>query len=155
MSALPEFALSIRQPWAWAVIHAGKDIENRSWKPGNPGLKFRGPVAIHAAQGMTEDEYLYDWRDIRYIAKNAGKPPEEWPWAPAARDLNYGGIVGVATITDIVTSSLSPWFFGRQGLVLTDVQPVPFLRCQGALGFFKWKHEAALAPVKLAKWMTG
>ena len=23
-------AISIRQPWAWAVVHAGKDVENRS-----------------------------------------------------------------------------------------------------------------------------
>ena len=23
-------AISIRQPWAWAVIHAGKDVEDRS-----------------------------------------------------------------------------------------------------------------------------
>ncbi len=28
----PMLALSIRQPWAWAVIHAGKDVENRSSK---------------------------------------------------------------------------------------------------------------------------
>ena len=26
-------ALSIRQPWAWLILHAGKDIENRDWKP--------------------------------------------------------------------------------------------------------------------------
>ena len=25
-------ALSIRQPWAWAILHAGKDIENRDWR---------------------------------------------------------------------------------------------------------------------------
>lgn len=25
-------ALSIRQPWAWLIINAGKDIENRDWK---------------------------------------------------------------------------------------------------------------------------
>ena len=23
-------AISIRPPWAWAVVHAGKDVENRS-----------------------------------------------------------------------------------------------------------------------------
>ena len=25
----PNKALSVRQPWAWAIIHGGKDIENR------------------------------------------------------------------------------------------------------------------------------
>ena len=25
-------ALSIRPPWAWAILHAAKDVENRTWK---------------------------------------------------------------------------------------------------------------------------
>ena len=24
-------ALTIKQPWAWAILHGGKDIENRNW----------------------------------------------------------------------------------------------------------------------------
>lgn len=52
MSDLPTIALSVRQPWAWAIIYAGKDIENRSWQAVNRGLKQRGRVAIHAAKGM-------------------------------------------------------------------------------------------------------
>jgi hypothetical protein len=23
-------ALTVRQPWAWAIVHGGKDIENRT-----------------------------------------------------------------------------------------------------------------------------
>jgi len=45
-------ALTIRQPWAWAIFHAGKDIENRDWP-----TRLRGRIAIHAAKGMTRDEY--------------------------------------------------------------------------------------------------
>jgi hypothetical protein len=45
-------ALSIRQPWAWLILHAGKDIENRDWP-----TRFRGRFLIHAAKGMTRDEY--------------------------------------------------------------------------------------------------
>ena len=37
-------ALSIRQPWAWLILHGGKDIENRTW-----ATKLRGRVLIHAA----------------------------------------------------------------------------------------------------------
>jgi hypothetical protein len=44
-------ALSIRQPWAWAILHAGKDIENRDWKPGNPARRFRGSFLIHGRDG--------------------------------------------------------------------------------------------------------
>lgn len=37
---LPEFALSIRQPWAWAIVYAGKDIENRTW-PTNSAPRWK------------------------------------------------------------------------------------------------------------------
>lgn len=53
-------AITVRQPWAWAIIHAGKDIENRSWK-----TKTRGRVAIHAASGMTHAEYEEGCKSIR------------------------------------------------------------------------------------------
>jgi hypothetical protein len=33
---LRTYVITLRQPWAWAVIHGGKDIENRSWKPAQP-----------------------------------------------------------------------------------------------------------------------
>ena len=37
--------LTVRQPWAWAIVHGGKDIENRTR---NVAGAYRGPVAIHA-----------------------------------------------------------------------------------------------------------
>jgi len=53
-AALPNLpVLSIRQPWAWAIVHAGKDIENRNWP-----TRFRGRFLIHAAKGCTREEYL-------------------------------------------------------------------------------------------------
>lgn len=39
--------LTVRQPWAWAIIHGGKDVENRVR---NIAGGYRGPVAIHAAK---------------------------------------------------------------------------------------------------------
>lgn len=38
--------LTVRQPWAHAIIHGGKDVENRVR---NLAGDYRGPVAIHAA----------------------------------------------------------------------------------------------------------
>lgn len=38
--------LTVRQPWAWAIIHGGKDVENRVR---NIAGTYRGPVAIHVA----------------------------------------------------------------------------------------------------------
>lgn len=36
--------LTVRQPWAWAIIHGGKDVENRVR---NIAGDYRGPIAIH------------------------------------------------------------------------------------------------------------
>jgi hypothetical protein len=47
--------LTVRQPWAWAIIHGGKDVENRTR---NLAGDYRGPVAIHVATAcpLLDDE---------------------------------------------------------------------------------------------------
>ena len=42
-SAMPRPALSVRQPWAWALLYGGKTIENRTWS-----TPYRGAIWIHA-----------------------------------------------------------------------------------------------------------
>ncbi len=128
MDGLPKFAISIRQPWAWAIINAGKDIENRDWS-----TKFRGPVCIHAAKNVTWSE----WDDALFFMM--GKMDVH---PPLRIDIAKGGIIGTADIVDCVEVSDSPWFFGRYGFVLRNVQPVEFIPCNGALGFFKWQGAA-------------
>ncbi len=135
MSDLPTKALSIRQPWAWAIINAGKDIENRNW-----ATKFRGPVCIHAAKGMTRNEYD-DANE--FIGRAVGRVDQAWldRWlgvTAAPFLLERGGIIGVAEIVDCVDASESPWFMGRFGFVLANVRPVPFIPVRGSLGFFDW-----------------
>jgi len=95
MTTPPPLALSVRQPWAWAIIHAGKDVENRDWRRPNPGLKFRGRVAIHAAGGMTRNEYEGAADFIRRIAGDCPRPHE----------LVRGAVVGSAQVIDIIPSS--------------------------------------------------
>ena len=41
--------LTVRQPWAWAIIHGGKGVENRVR---NVAGSYRGPVAIHAGLAL-------------------------------------------------------------------------------------------------------
>jgi hypothetical protein len=125
-------AISIRQPWCWMILHAGKDIENRDWP-----TRFRGTVLIHASKGMTRDEY-FDCAETAVSIFQAGHPrPENMP--PRLRplkELERGGIVGQADIVDCVEASSSPWFFGRYGFVLRNAKPLPFRPFKGALGFF-------------------
>ncbi len=77
-------ALTVRQPWAWALMEGGKDIENRKW-----ATTYRGPLAIHAAAGMTRQEYCRaaDYKTVIRIstAFYCGKRPAH---------LCYSGLFG-------------------------------------------------------------
>jgi hypothetical protein len=143
MTDLPDVALSVRQLWAHAIIYFAKDIENRSWQAVNHGLRRRGRVAIHAAKGMTKDEY---WEAREFI--------DGLGWTcPDASKLRRGGIIGSVEVVDVVRQSDSPWFFGPRGLVLRDPKPSPFIPAVGALGYFKWvEADASIIPAPAA-WM--
>jgi hypothetical protein len=133
----------VRQPWAWAIIYAAKDIENRSWQAINHGLRIRGCIAIHAAKGMTREEYESAAEDI---ADNGFL-------CPPAKDLLRGGIIGSVNVVDVVSESDSPWFCGPRGLVLRDPLPCQFIPAIGQLGYFKWKEaDASIVPAPSA-WM--
>jgi hypothetical protein len=83
-------ALSIRQPWAWAVIYGGKDVENRP-----PGAikrmekRFGETIYVHAGKFKNADHHAYasDW-----MAEWAGIA------CPSADKLAYGGIIGTAKL---------------------------------------------------------
>lgn len=124
MLGLP--ALSIRQPWAWLILHAGKDIENRTWR-----TSFRGRVLIHAAKNMTRTEYeeCEDFLASRCLCGRLS--------LPAFDALQRGGIVGVADITGCWVKHQSSWFTGPYGFSLAKAEPLPLVPCRGALGFFR------------------
>lgn len=47
-------ALTVKHPWAWAIINGGKDVENRS-RP----TKYRGQIYIHAGKSMAFDAFTF------------------------------------------------------------------------------------------------
>ena len=131
MDNLPKLALSIRQPWIWAMFHAGKDIENRSWP-----TQVRGPICLHAAKGMTG----------RDIGEYEGAFGFDLAGVPADYSiLPRGGIVGTAVIVDCVKESRSKWFFGAWGFVLRDIQSIDIIPVKGELGFFDWRKNLTQA----------
>jgi hypothetical protein len=150
VSDLPQLALSVRQPWAWAIIHAAKDIENRTWQAVNHGLKKRGRIAIHASKGMGKEEYE-DARD--FINEILAASPDFGMRCPAAIDLLRGGIVGSVDVVDVVTDSDSAWFCGPRGLVLRKPLSCEFVPSVGALGYFEWKPADRSVVPQPAKWM--
>lgn len=145
---LPTIALSIRQPWAWLIVNGFKDVENRSWR-----TNFRGDVLIHASKGMTRDEYDSCLTDCIAIAR---RYPEYAGCIPPAFDeLERGGVVGVATITDCIERSESAWFFGKYGFAMSNARPLPFRPCRGALSFFDINRVPEPSKVNIGKMRGG
>ncbi len=120
--------LSIRQPWTWLLTHGVKDIENRDWS-----TSYRGVLLLHAGKVGDEnyferDTFLMKWWQARYgVIKDMPL---------LARDFERGGIVGIATLDRVVTSSTSKWFIGTYGFVLRDAKPLPFIPYSGQRGLF-------------------
>lgn len=83
--------LTVRQPWAWAIIHAGKTVENRQ---SNIAGSYRGPVAIHAAKAYS-DEWVSP-ELASFMNNHPGVWDEPQPW----RD-HFGHIIGVVDLTDV------------------------------------------------------
>lgn len=132
----PLFALSVRQPWAWLIFHAGKDVENRRWS-----TRFRGRVLIHAAKSMTRMEY----ESARMYCVTRVPTDIE---IPAMSALPLGGIIGSVEITGCVAyAPTSPWFTGPFGFMLKNPSPLPFKACRGSLGF--WKPDQSLLTLPL------
>jgi hypothetical protein len=129
-------ALSIYQPWAWAIIHAGKTIENRSWKP-----RYRGPLLIHASKRPPRTKDIIDmFETMKLAGVHTGDLPTEVLDEPER--LKLGGVIGRVDLVDVVDRSDSPWFFGPMGLVLANPAPLPFFEVIGRQKIFTVRSEA-------------
>lgn len=126
-------ALTVRQPWAWLLIYGGKDIENRDWWCG-----YRGPLAIHAAKGMTVAEY----EDARRYVEHFN--PALSIAMPQCGDLTRGAIIGTMRMRGWVRSSDSQWFQGRYGFVLSDPVPMAPVFVKGALGLWELEESTGV-----------
>lgn len=121
-------ALSIRQPWAWLIVHGYKDIENRTW-----ATKFRGRFLVHASQGMSRSEYL---EALSFVAQETTGLRLSFPTFDELA-TQRGGIVGEAEIVGCTKDSSSAWFCGPYGFEIRNAKPRAFVPCKGRLGFFQ------------------
>ena len=136
MADLPDVALSVRQPWAWAIVAGHKKIENRSSGSIRAGKMTCRRIAIHAAAGLSRDEYLWAvWRLDRHGVR-----------CPAAGELARRAIIGCVDVVDIVSESDSEWFGGQMGLVLKNAVTCDPIPAKGELGYFNWMRADGLAP---------
>lgn len=131
--------LTVRPPWSAAIIHSGKDVENR---PRNIAGTYRGPVAIHAGKSFDADARFPDKTPLPAdVYGTVGGPVR-------------GAIVGVVDLVDVhlCSGECSPWAQGPMDLghgirdiwhlvlenprSLTD--PIPYV---GALGLRRLDDE--------------
>jgi hypothetical protein len=152
-------ALTVHAPWGWAIAYAGKNVENRSWKP--PQSLIGQRIAIH--QGKRTNEWAR-----RFLA-NLCNPIVEGPFEP---DIHLGCIVATAVVegafwqvagcpqvrkrdplpeqllsrtSEYISTSVrnSRWYLGGVGWLLTDVialpEPIPH---KGAQGLWNVSPEA-------------
>jgi len=143
MSSPGMLALSIRQPWAWLIVHGPKRIENRAWP-----TRYRGPFLIHASKWWSRrivSETL-DALRLQGLLAEPAKTLGGGPFFPIEQmAVETGGIVGRAVLVDCVTEHRSSWFAGPFGFVLADdVEPLPFRPWRGELGLFRVPDAASV-----------
>ena len=148
-------ALTLTQPWATLVAIGAKRIETRSWR-----TDYRGPLAIHAALGKYNDEYLLQKIEPFSSALNAAG-------IVSRLQVPLGGIVAVCELVRVIPterfhpSPVFEWYGpggrhyryeltndemqfgdytpGRYAWLLADVQALAVpVRARGALGLWEW-----------------
>jgi len=117
-------ALTVLQPWAWAIAAGHKRIENRTW-----ATSYRGPLVIHAG------------RDHRLMAPGIQFLRGVGIERPLLDGLPFGAIVALAELVNCVryddqTTALhdDPFAEGPVCWVLdnvVEVEPVPYRGAQG------------------------
>ena len=113
-------SLSIKQPWAWAIVYGGKDIENRTWP-----TKFRGRFLIHSSKEFDRDGFMFMFSNLNRLGLTS-----------LPLYFKQGGVIGSVDLIDCVQNSDSIWFGGPYGFVLRNPEAMAFKPCKGTLGFF-------------------
>lgn len=148
-------ALSIKQPWAEAILQGVKKVENRTWRP---KYTLRGPVIVHA--GGQFDRVGYDWLVDGEIARErVGRTagPILWRGRLWKDDYRRSAFLGVMEITGFSAPCDScqhgglwrdpaqhGWLIGR---VVRFAEPISG---KGRLGLFE--PPAEVAEVAAAVW---
>lgn len=145
-------ALTVRNPWAWAIIYGGKDVENRSVR-----TNHLGTVAIHTAKAV-DTEAMTSPLILDAIDEYNG--PVVMPGELIRRaDLEQlGKIIGVVDIKPVHHADhcrqadgrlCSPWAMdGMWHWPLTNPQPAQApVPAKGALGLWEWDNPHEHGPV--------
>jgi hypothetical protein len=142
-------ALTVRQPWAWAISSGHKRVENRSW-----ATRYRGQLAIHAGLAWDQDGVAA----LLELCDFGQALPPKWWTEPGV--LPAGAVVAVVDLIGVCSETVStmrraplgqvwcgcgPWAVpGAHHWQRDDVrglaEPVP---CRGAQGIWTVPDDVA------------
>ena len=128
-------ALTIHQPWAWAIAAGHKRIENRTW-----GTAYRGPILIHAGRSRNSLDAG------RAFIERLGLD------VPLTHLLAFGSIVAVAMLDRCLPVSAvsdDPFAEGPICWMLSDVRAVRPIPLNGAQGLFYVPDQIASRLVEI------
>jgi hypothetical protein len=95
-------AISLKQPWAFLVVHGYKPIEFRYRRD-----KFRGECYVQASK--TFDDWGYEWL-LQHPELPGVDQVEHAMWCPKT-DTDFGSLVGKITITDCISVEQANLFY--------------------------------------------
>lgn len=126
-------ALSIKQPWAWAICNLPdpfkKGFENRTWN-----TKYRGEFLVHTSKRFDVNGYIRMCKYLKELGYSGTIPTKE--------EFVYGSFIGKTELIDVVEQSSDIWFEGTYGFKLENTvafkEHIPH---KGQLNFFNVESE--------------
>jgi hypothetical protein len=142
-------AITICQPWAWAIAAGHKIIENRprAWH-------HRGPIAIHAGLSKKWMREGCEFLESRGIAL-----PERFEFGAViavARLVNCQRLEHLQAVTllaqenDVASQVQHGWASGPWCLVLREAMPIEPVSCVGKLGLWECDLQPPRGPSPLS-----
>lgn len=147
-------AITVQQPWAWAIIHGGKNVENRT-RIGTWSKLAGQTIAIHAGQRWSE-RGAGSWEVRRSLASvELGWPADDSEvWSgdmlgEYGEQFSRGAVIGLVDVVEVHPEQggcCQPWgeqsYYDVDGrkrvdivhLVLEEPRPVEPYPIRGALG---------------------
>lgn len=138
--------LTVRQPWAGAILHFGKDVENRTQRTG-----YIGPLVIHSGLHIDQDRSVGALRDAmaRFASDQSVRIALGDTSAYQSMHTRIRGASSLLDLVDLVEcipyeQCGSPWRMappdGKRGWCWKLANPRPFaepIPAKGKLGLWR------------------
>lgn len=126
-------ALSVRMPWAVAIMFGSKRIENRRWasRQLQPGER----IAIHVSSTEASAEAFATVAERHPELRNIFEDP-----------TYMGHVIGTVRVMGTIKHSDDEWFTGPVGWLLSEPEPCQPVFARGALGLWTFDERLLRPP---------